>query len=135
MDIRGLIADNMGHFSARDVPNVVFVLCMAVLLGFLVARFGARSSGASARRYAMWCGAAALATALVRSQLPIAVLVLAAAALVGRREGPGGDGVVFFITLTLGVGCGSGAAVVVTLVAIPAVVLMRWALARSSDAL
>lgn len=133
MDIRGLIADNMGHFSRYDIPNVVLILCMSVLLGFLVARSGARSNGAAAKGYALWCGAAALATALVRSQLPIALLVLAAAVLVGRRETPNGEGVVFFIILAMGVGCGSGATVIVALVAIPVVLLMRWALAPAKE--
>ncbi len=105
------------------------ILCVSALLGYLVARWGARCDDASARGHAIWCGAAALATALVRSQLPIAVLLLAVAVLVGRREGPNGHGPGFFITLALGVGCGSGASVIVALAAVPTVLLMRWALA------
>jgi hypothetical protein len=128
MDIKGLIADHMGHFSLYDIPNVLFVLVMATLLGYVLARWGAGESASAARRAAFWACVAALATALVRSQLPIAALVLAAAFLIGKREDAPANNVLHFSVLVIGIGCGSGATVIVVLAFVPFILLMRWAL-------
>lgn len=128
MDLKGLVADHLGHFSVYDIPSVLFVLVAATLLGFVAARWGAGKSSTEARGLAFWATAAALATAIVRSQLPIAALVLAAAVLVGKRsEGPGREAI-FFSVIVVGIGCGSGATVVVALAMVPYLLLMRWAL-------
>ncbi len=129
MDIKGAIADHMGHFSVYDIPGVLFVLFSATFFGFAAARWGAREENGVARSVALWAGAAALATALVRSQLPIAVLVLAAAFLVGKREAGSGSNVLQFSALAIGIGCGSGASVIVGLAMIPFILIMRWAVA------
>ena len=42
MDVKGAIADHMGHFSATDIPNVLFMVIMAVAFGYATARLGAR---------------------------------------------------------------------------------------------
>ncbi len=131
MDIRGLVADHMGHFSVYDIPGVLFVLLMATLMSFVLAKWGARLIGDEARTMALWGAGAAMATAFVRSQLPIAVLVLAAAVLVGRAEMKNGRTVILFSVLTIGIGCGSGASIVVGLALIPYFFILRWAF-RSS---
>ncbi len=122
-----MIADHMGHFSLYDIPNVLFAVVLATILGFVLARWGAGEPATLARRTAFWACAAALATAIVRSQLPVAVLVLAAAFLVGKRENGPANGVLHFSVLVIGIGCGSGATVIVALACIPFVFLMRWA--------
>lgn len=128
MDLKGVIADQLGHFSPYDIPEVLFVLLASALFGFVAAVLGARERGEVARRMALWAAAAALATAFVRSQLPIAVLMLAAAVLVGKRGSPVRDDGLFFSVLAIGVGCGSGATVVVGMAMIPFLFIMRWAL-------
>lgn len=128
MDLKGAVADHMGHFSLYDIPGVLFVLLAATLIGYGVAWWGAGLRGADARQIAFWATAAALATALVRSQLPVAALVLAAAVIVGKRGPTMSDGVVLFSALAVGIGCGSGATIVVGLAMIPYLPLMRWAL-------
>lgn len=127
MDLKGLVADHMGHFSMYDIPGLLFVLMAATLIGFVMARWGAGERGVEARRTAFWCTAAALATAIVRSQLPIAALVLAAAVLVGKRAPQKADDAVFWSVLLAGIGCGSGATVIVCIAMIPYLLLMRWA--------
>lgn len=127
MDIKGLIADHMGHFSVYDIPNVLFVLVVSTTLGFILARWGASEEHSVAKRSAFWACAAALATALVRSQLPIAALVLAATFLVGKREERQPSAMLHFSVLVIGIGCGSGASVVVALAFVPFILLMRWA--------
>ncbi|MEZ4739561.1 MAG: hypothetical protein R2818_09475 [Flavobacteriales bacterium] len=127
MDLKGFIADQLGHFSLYDIPEVLFVLLASMFFGYVLTLFGAREVGPEAKRMALWSAAAALATALVRSQLPLAVLVLAAAVLVGKRTSGAKDDTLFFSLLAIGIGCGSGATVVVGLALIPYVLIMRWA--------
>lgn len=125
MDVKGLVADNMGHFSVYDIPGVVLVVLAATVLGYLAARIGGGERGEAARRLALWAATAALATAFVRSQLPIAAVMLAMAVLAGKR-GAGHPDITFVTMLIIGVGCGSGASVIVVLALIPFVLLMRW---------
>lgn len=128
MDIKALVADHMGHFSVYDIPGLLFALIAAACLGFVIARWGARHTVESARRVALWCMVAALAAALVRSQLPVAALMLAAAVIIGKRSGPSNDDPVLLGALVAGVGCGSGASLIVAVAMIPFIPLMRWAL-------
>jgi hypothetical protein len=74
----------------------------------------------------LWAALAALAAALVRSQLPLATLVLAAAVLVGKRGGSHADSALLTMLL-IGIGCGSGAAVIVGILLLLFVPIMRWA--------
>ncbi len=128
MDLKGVIADHMGHFSVYDIPDLLLVLVVALVLGYITAIWGSRSSGVEARRSALWASAAALAAGLVRSQLPLATLVLAAAVLIGKR-GDGRPEPDLLIMLLIGIGCGSGAAVIVACALLVFIPIMRWALA------
>ena len=127
MDVKGFVADNMGHFSVYDIPGLLFVLVTATFLGYLVATIGGGERGTAARRLALWAATAALAAALVRSQLPIAAVMLAVAVLAGKRGAEHAD-ITFVTMLIIGVGCGSGASVIVVMALIPFVLLMRWGL-------
>ena len=127
MDLKGVIADHMGHFSVYDIPNLFLVLVGSVVLGYITAIWGARSTAQDARRSALWAAAGALAAGLVRSQLPLATLVLAAAVLVGKRD-DGNSGLDRVIMLLIGIGCGSGATVIVGIALIVFIPIMRWAL-------
>ena len=133
MDLKGVIADHMGHFSARDLPNVVFMLVAALVLGYLTSFLGARRGAAQARGMALWSTLAALAAALVRSQLPLATLVLAAAVLVGKREEKASTPELLTMLL-IGIGCGSGASVVVGVLLVVFIPIMRWAGKGSTEA-
>ena len=126
MDLKGFVADQLGHFSLYDIPEVLFVLLASMFFGYVLTVFGAREGGREAKRMAFWAAAAALATALVRSQLPLAVLMLAAAVLVGKRSNGSKDDTLFFSLLAIGIGCGSGATVVVGLALVPYLLIMRW---------
>jgi len=133
MDLKGVIADHMGHFSVYDIPNLVFVLVAATFMGYVLAYWGAGQKGSDARGLALWAAAAALATAFVRAQLPLAALVLAAAVLVGRAENGPRPAAVFFSALLFGIGCGSGAAVIVGIALVPYLLIMRWSGRRPID--
>ncbi len=133
MDLKGAIADHMGHFSVYDIPNLLFVLVAALVFGYLAASWGARQQGGEARYSALWAATASLAAALVRSQLPLATLVLAAAVLVGRR-GDAKPDTTLLTMLLIGIGCGSGASVIVGIALVLFIPIMRWALPRAKQA-
>ena len=132
MDVKGFVVDQLGHFSVYDLPEVLFVIVVAALLGYTLARFGARQTGTVLKQMAFWAAAAALAAVFVRSQLPMAALMLAAAVLAGKRSYEMGNDALFFSVLVVGIGCGSGATVVVVLAMIPYLFLMRWAFGPGS---
>ena len=131
MDVKGFVVDQLGHFSVYDLPEVLFVIVVAALLGYALARFGARQTGTVLKQMAFWAAAAALAAVFVRSQLPMAALMLAAAVLAGKRSYEMGNDALFSV-LVVGIGCGSGATVVVVLAMIPYLFLMRWAFGPAS---
>jgi len=127
MDVLGFVMDHMGTFSPYDIPNLLFAMLVASLLGYLLARVGAGLTGSDARALVLWAAAAALAAGLVRAQLPLAVALLALMVLVKGNEGPRQDRVLVFCALVLGLGCGSGATLVMLAVAVPFILVVRWA--------
>lgn len=134
MDIMGFLADHMGHFSLYDIPNLLFAVLLATLLGYLLGRVGGQVRGTELRALALWAGSAALAAALVRSQLPLAVLLLAFVLLVKNNDSATRDRVLLFGALVLGLGCGSGASLVTLVVAIPFILVVRWAFRGTANA-
>jgi hypothetical protein len=127
MDVLGFVMDNMGTFSPYEIPNLLFAVLVAGLLGYLLARFGAGLTGADTRALALWAAAAALGTGLVRAQLPLAVALLALVVLSKGNDGPRQERVLVLCALVLGLGCGSGASLVMLAVAIPFILVVRWA--------
>lgn len=127
MEIKALLADHMGHFSVYDVPGLLIAVVAAACMGLVMGRWGGGQSGGHARRTALWSATAALAAGFVRSQLPVAVMVLAAAVLVGRPRESSADDPIMLVALLIGIGCGSGATLIVGVALIPFILLMRWA--------
>lgn len=130
MDLKGFVADHMGHFSPFDLPNILFSVVAALVLGYALARWGGGRSGSEVRSLALWAALSALGVAFVRSQLPLAIAFLALVLLAKGQEGRPQDRVLVFGSLVLGLGCGSGATLVTILVAIPFVLLVRWAFGK-----
>lgn len=127
MDLMGFLSDHMGHFGLYDLPNLVFSVLLAVLLGYMLGRFGGKARGTELRALALWAGSAALAAAIVRSQLPLAVVLVALVMLVRGSDRGTRDRALQFGALVLGLGCGSGAALVTLVAAVPYVLVVRWA--------
>lgn len=127
MDIVGFVADNMGHFAPLDIALLLFQVLLAALLGYLIARFGTRADGDAARELMLWAASAALAAGLVRTQLPLAVMLLAFVVLVKGGDASGRERISRFIALVLGLGCGSGAGLVTAAVAVPFIIVVRMA--------
>lgn len=126
MDIKGFLMDHVGHFGLPQIGGLVFAVLIAALLGWALGALAARTDGGAARELAVWAATAALAVGFVRSQLPLALALVAIAmfASVGRSEGR--QGALRAGALVLGLGCGSGAALVTLVLALPYFVLVRW---------
>lgn len=134
MDVMGFLADHMGHFSLYDIPNLLFAIVVATLLGYGLARWGFRMQGDDPRTSALWAASAALAAGLVRSQLPLAIVLLSFVLLVRGGESSNRDRVALFAALVLGLGCGGGAALVTGVVTVPFCLVVRWAFAPQGKA-
>lgn len=127
MDIAGFVVDHMGHFSAVDLPRVLFALVMAALLTWVLAWLQGSDGRIHQRGLVLWAVLAAAGTILVRGQLPVAVVFLALVLLVRPRVGEQVPTGLLFAALVVGMGCGSGASLVTALVAVPLVLVARWA--------
>ncbi|MBK7381863.1 MAG: hypothetical protein IPI81_00790 [Flavobacteriales bacterium] len=127
MDVFGFVMDHMGQFAPYDIPNLLFAVLSAAVLGYAMARWGAGASGPDARALVLWAASAALGTGFVRSQLPLAVGLLALVVLAKGNDGPRQERVLVFSALIFGLGCGSGASLIALAVGIPYILVVRWA--------
>lgn len=123
MDIKGFMMDHMGHFSMYDVAGLLFAMVVAIGLGYLTGRTTGDPDPWGG--YAIWAGAAALAAALVGTQLSLG-LVLVAVLLLVRPEVPMARRPGVALSLVFGLGCGGGAALITVVAALPLLLLLRW---------
>jgi len=126
MDLKGLVADHFGHFALKDLANLTVSVFAAAVFGALVAAYGARQSRTNARSGAVWAALFAAAVGLARTQLPLAVALVAMALLLHPIATKPGDRRVMAGMLVIGLACGSGATVVGALLAVLLLVLYRW---------
>ncbi len=134
MDLLDFVADHFGHFSPYDIPNLLFAVLVASTLGYVLGRWGGGKDGPDLRALALWAGTSALAVGFVRTQLPLAVVLLAFVILVKGNEAPRQDRVLLFGSLVFGLGCGSGASLVTIALAVPFVLVVRWAFGGAGKA-
>jgi hypothetical protein len=128
MDWLGFVVDNMGHFAPQDIPLLLFRTLCAAALGAILAWVGGRMGGEGMKELALWAAGAALAAGFAGAQLPLAVLLLAFAMLIGGQSGSGMERALRFGALVLGLGCGNAPLVAIA-VGIPFALLARWAFA------
>lgn len=140
MDLKGLLADQMGHFTPYDIPGILLAMLLAAVLAFALGLFVRMAHGPSGRQLAALAAVVALAVALVRASVPLSIALVALALLL--RGGAGGheaEGATWkphtlrLAAIAIGVGCGSSAGVIVLAVFIPLGLLLRWAFNGSHD--
>jgi hypothetical protein len=129
MDLKGLAADHMGHFTLYDVPNAAFALLMAALLGLVMGRAGLRQGASAARSVALWSALTSLAVVFVRAQLPLAVALVALTLLVRPQLTERSERLPLIAAVVIGLGCGSGATLIVGALFLPMLLVARWATA------
>jgi uncharacterized membrane protein YccC len=131
MDLYGLLTDQMGHFTPADLWGLVLGMLLAALLAFGVGALVRGPEVPDARVLAVLAAVVALAVALVRAQVPLAI-ALVAVALLFKPSAPS-EGwrsrLPQFIAVVLGAACGSSAGIAAVVAFLPLVLLLRWALA------
>lgn len=133
MDIKGLIADQMGYFTPYDVAGAVLCIALAALFGFLLAIIAKADHGAR-KESAVLAAVIAFAVALVRASVPLSIGLVAVALFLGDHgatERSSGR-LLRYGVAAVGIGCGSSAAIVVVALLVPIGLLLRWATADRS---
>ena len=130
MDFRGMLADQMGHFTGYDLPAIVLGMLLAALLAFVLGLI-TRSSDPQPRYLAALGTIAALAVALVHSSVPLSIALVALALMVrGELRETGVKAFTLrMAALVIGAGCGASAGIVVLVAFVPLAILLRWSLA------
>jgi hypothetical protein len=126
MDWKGFVVDHVGHFAPHMIGNAVFAVLVAALLGFAVGSLGTRAGSSAARTLALWAALAALTVAFARTQLPVAMAMVAVVLLVRPRPDDATPQMPLVAAVLLGAGCGSGASLVAAVLAVPVIALLRW---------
>ncbi|MBL7983265.1 MAG: hypothetical protein JNL52_15795 [Flavobacteriales bacterium] len=129
MDLKGILADHMGHFTLYNVPNMLVALLLSAVLAYYFNTLGMRSTAVQARQMALWAAVTALGVGFVRAQFPLAVALLALILLLRAPDMPASERLPLFGALVIGMGCGSGASLIVVALFVPFVLLARWATA------
>lgn len=137
MDLKGLLADQMGAFTPYDIGGAVLALLLAALLGFVLGLIGRSPGAASPKQLAALAATTALAVLFVRASVPLAIALVGVALLVrpGIPEQRDASWRAFLFRLAAvvaGVGCGSSAAVVAVVLALPLALLLRWSVPDAS---
>lgn len=131
MDIKGVIADQMGALTPHDIGGALVSIGCAALVTFaagLIA-FGSRRAE-DLRGATVLAALLAAITVVVRGSLPLAVVLVAGTLLVRPRLGEGatGDRLLQLLAVVAGVGCGAGASVITLVLLLPVALLLRWAM-------
>lgn len=134
MDLRTLLADQMGNFTPYDVPGLLFGIGLAALAAYIMGGI-ARVQGRDRVAMAGIAAITALAVSLVRTSVPlsvalVAVMILARPAVGDRSWSSSMPGIA---ALCIGLGCGASAALITLIGMVPISLLLRWASAGRSD--
>lgn len=129
MDIKGMIADQMGAFTTHDIGGALLSVMVAALIAFIAGLLAGDRSGA--RGLAVLAALVAFAVVLVRGSVPLAIALVAVALVLaprgGREEGFGRSSLLRLMAAVAGLGCGAGGALLAALLVLPVSFLLRWA--------
>ena len=127
MDLKALLADQLGHFTLYDIGTALVSLVAAALLAFVVGLL-ARAKHPAPRELAVSAAVFAFAVALVRASVPLSIALVAAVLLLRGevRDSDRPSLTLRFAAIAIGLGCGSSASLIVAALAIPLGLLLRW---------
>lgn len=131
MDIKGLIADQLGHFTPYDIGTALISMLAAALLAYAV---GLLAKASAPKDLSSSAAVMAFAVSLVRASVPLSIALVAAALLL-RGEVRNSERRALsmrFAALAIGLGCGSSASIIVAALAVPLGLLLRWGTAERS---
>lgn len=128
MDLKGLIADQMGHFTPYQITGVVLAVVLAALVSYATAIISGGPGREIARSTTVLAAIVAFAVALVRASVPLSIALVACALLVrGILAGEDRASAMLRVAaVAIGVGCGSSSGIVVLAAFVPLALLLRW---------
>lgn len=131
MDIKGLIADQLGHFTPYDIGTALISMFAAALLAYAV---GLLAKANAPKDLSISAAVMAFAVSLVRASVPLSIALVAAALLLRGevRDSERRSLLLRFAALAIGLGCGSSASIIVAALAVPLGLLLRWGTAERS---
>jgi hypothetical protein len=130
MDVKGLIADQMGNFTPYQIAGVLLSVVLAALLAYATVLIVGGQGGGQARSLGVTAAIVAFAVALVKASLPLSIALVAVALLLrGSLSGDDRGGMLLRLAVVaIGVGCGASAGIIVLAAFLPVALLLRWAL-------
>lgn len=125
MDLKALLADQLGHFTLYDIGTALVSLFAAALLAYAV---GLLAKGPAPKELALSAAVVAFAVSLVRASVPLSIALVAAVLLLRGevRESDRKALPLRLAALAIGLGCGSSASLIVAALAVPLGLLLRW---------
>ena len=128
MDLKGLLADQMGFFTPHDIAGAVFGLLLAALIAFVVGLVAKANDAPSAREMATLAAVVAMAIGFVRASVPLSIALVAVVLLLrsGAGESSWRSLLMRSAAIAIGVGCGSSASIIVLALAVPLGLVLRW---------
>ncbi len=134
MELKALVADQMGYFTPPDIATALLSLLAAALFGFLAALVAGAHTDPGKREMAVLAAVVAFAVNLVRASVPLSIALVAVALLLRgevRSSSPKALLMRLF-AVAIGVGCGSSASIMVAVMVLPLGLLMRWGTAEKN---
>lgn len=127
MNLKGMLADQLGHFTPYDIGTALISLFAAALLAFVAGSL-ARAKVPSPREMAVSAAVLAFAVCLVRASVPLSIALVAAVLLLRGevKEMDRGALALRLAALGIGLGCGSSASLIVAALVVPLGLLLRW---------
>lgn len=128
MNLRTLLADQMGSATPYDIPGLLLSVGLAALLAFVMAAI-AGAERTQRGGIAVMAAVAALAVALVRTSVPLALALVAVAVIARpvRSTAEERDPLLVWAALCIGLGCGASASLITAIGMLPISLLMRFA--------
>ena len=133
MDFKGLLADQLGHFTPYDIGTALISMFAAALLAYVVGLL-AKANGPAPKELAISAAVMGFAVTIVRASVPLSIALVAAVLLL-RGEVREADKKALALrsaALAIGLGCGSSASLIVAALAVPLGLLMRWGTSERS---
>ncbi len=131
MDLKALLADQLGHFTPYDIGTALISMFAAALLAYVV---GLLARSPAPKELSISAAVMAFAVSLVRASVPLSIALVAAVLLLRGevREADKKALALRFTALAIGLGCGSSASLIVAALAVPLGLLLRWGTSERS---
>jgi hypothetical protein len=129
MDLKALIADQMGYFTPPDIATALVSLLAAAFFGFIAAMVTGAGTDPGKREMAVTAALVAFAVHMVRASVPLSIALVAVVLLLRGevRSSSTRSLQLRLFAMAIGVGCGSSASIMVAALVLPLGLLLRWA--------